>query len=64
MLHPRPEMPNEVIREASPPRLSIGTDRHSGGCKAGPVPALCHPAYAGSVRRGRPADDLGTERAR
>jgi hypothetical protein len=32
---PRRKKPNETFREASPPRRSIGTDRHCGGCKAG-----------------------------
>jgi len=47
-------MPNGArrFREASPPRRSIGTDRHSGGCKGRLRPALCHLHYARNVPRG------------
>ena len=45
---------------AAPRALPISTDRYGGGCKAGPVPALCHPAYAGSVPRRKAGHDLRT----
>ena len=50
---PRKEKPNETLREASPPRRSIGTDRHCGGCKGWYVPALCHLAYIGAPPLGK-----------
>jgi len=53
-------MPNEALREASPPRLSIGTDRHGGGCKGRLLPTLCHLHYARSVPRGRTGANLRT----
>ena len=54
---PGKEKPNETFREASPPRRSIGTDRHSGGCKGRLVPVLCHLAYIVAPAWGRHTHD-------
>jgi len=45
-------MPNEALPRASPPRLSIGTDRHGGGCKDRLLPVLCHLHYHRNAPRG------------
>ena len=62
MLHPRLETPNEGVarhrRRAH--ALPISTDRHGGGCKAGPVAGAMHPAYARSVPRRNAAHDRPT----
>jgi hypothetical protein len=60
MLHPRLGMPNDGTARHRRRALPISTDRHSGGCKAGPCRRYVIQLTLEACRGGDPAADVRT----
>ena len=60
MLHPRLGMPNDGTARHRRRALPISTDRHSGGCKAGPCRRYVIQLTLEACRGGNPAEDVRT----